>query len=78
MSEKTRTMSRQVLKQLTESRNTLKRKFDEIKQMKNENALNLEETFKPITAPLNEILADSKKLNKKSHDKNVNEKKKRY
>lgn len=69
-------MSRQVLKQLTESRNTLKRKFDEIKQMKNENALNLEETFKPITAPLNEILADSKKLNKKSHNKNVNEKKK--
>jgi len=37
-----------------------------LKQIKNDNVSNLEETFKPITEPLHEILTENKKLNKKN------------
>jgi len=38
-----------------------------LKQIKNEKVSNLEETFKPITEPLHELLTENKKLNKKEY-----------
>jgi len=65
VSEKTTTIKRKLLEQLTKSRNSLKRKFHELKQIKNENVSNLEETCKPIAERLHELLTENKKLNKK-------------
>jgi len=39
-----------ILSQLTKARFALKRKFDDLKQVKNHTNLQLEETFKPIKA----------------------------
>jgi len=44
----------------------MKRKFDDLKQVKNHTNLQLEETFKPITEPLNDL-----KKNKKQKISNV-------
>jgi len=66
-------MKRKLLEQLTKSRNSLKRKFDELKQIKNKNVSNLEETFKPITEPLHELLTENKKLNKKEYINDTHE-----
>jgi len=39
----------------------LKRKFDDLKQVKNHTNLQLEETIKPITEPLHELVKENKK-----------------
>jgi len=39
----------------------LKRKFDDLKQLKNRTNLQLEHTFKPITEPLHELVQENKK-----------------
>jgi len=49
------------LSQLTKARFALKRKFDDLKQVKNHTNLQLEETFKPITEPLHELVKENKK-----------------
>jgi len=41
----------------------LKRKFDDLKQVKNHTNLQLEESFKPITEPLHELVKENKKQN---------------
>jgi len=50
-----------ILSQLTKARFALKRKFDDLKQVKNHTNLQLEETFKPITEPLHELVKENKK-----------------
>jgi len=50
-----------ILSQLSKARFALKRKFDDLKQVKNHTNLQLEETFKPITEPLHELLKENKK-----------------
>jgi len=39
----------------------LKRKFDDLKQVKNHTKLQLEETFKTITEPLHELVKENNK-----------------
>jgi len=39
----------------------LKRKFDDLKQVKNQTNLQFEETFKPITELLHELVKENKK-----------------
>jgi len=51
-----------ILSQLTKARFALKRKFDDLKQVKNHTNLQLKETFKPITEPLHELVKENKKL----------------
>jgi len=50
-----------VLSQLTKARFALKRKIDDIKQVKNNTNLQLEETSKAITEPLHELVKENKK-----------------
>jgi len=50
-----------ILSQLTKVRFALKRKFDDLIQFKNHTNLQLEETFKPITEPLHELVKENKK-----------------
>jgi len=50
-----------ILSQLTNARFALKRKFDDLKQVKNHTKLQLEETFKAITEPLHELVKENKK-----------------
>jgi len=50
-----------ILSQLTNARFALKRKFDDLKQVKNHTKLQLEKTFKPVTEPLHELVKEKKK-----------------
>jgi len=50
-----------ILSQLTKARLALKRKFDDLKQVENHTNLQLEETFKPITKTLHELVKENKK-----------------
>jgi len=50
-----------ILSQFTKARLALKRKFDDLKQVKNHTNLQLEETFKPITEHLQELFRENKK-----------------
>jgi len=50
-----------ILSQLTKARFALKRKFDDLKQVKNHTNFQLEKTFKPITEPLHELVKENKK-----------------
>jgi len=52
-----------ILSQLTKARFALKRKFYDLRQVKNHTNLQLEETFKPITEPLHELVKKNKKQN---------------
>jgi len=49
-----------ILSQLTKARLALERKFDDLKQVKNHMNLQLEETFKPITELLHELVKENK------------------
>lgn len=57
-------MNERVLKELIRARNTLKRKFRSIKMGEMNKYENLEDTFKPITLPLKQIINISEKKNK--------------
>jgi len=59
-----------ILSQLTKARFALKRKFDDLKQVKNHTNLQLEETLKPITEPLHELVKKNNKIKKISNVKN--------
>jgi len=50
-----------ILSQLTKARFALKRKFDDLKQVKSHTNLQLEETLNPITEPLHELVKENKK-----------------
>jgi len=50
-----------ILSQLTKARFALKRKFHDLKQVKNHTNLQLEETFKPITELLHELVKENNK-----------------
>jgi len=50
-----------ILSQITEARFALKRKFNDLKQVENHTNLQLEETFKPITEPLRELVKENKR-----------------
>lgn len=57
-------MNEKVLKELVKSRKILKKKFQSVKQNDYESNNHLENTFKPLTIPLNNLI-------KLSHENNV-------
>lgn len=57
-------MNQNILSELNKTRNALRKKFFDLKQMKTQNIMGLEETFKPLTGPLNELVNNNKKLDR--------------
>lgn len=67
-------MDENILNQMIKSRNALKKKFSELKHQQNRNIMGLEETFKPITEPLHELVKNNKKIDHVEAKDYMNEK----